>query len=86
MASMDELRRSVGPEGSEPDPAQGRKEQFGEGRAGVVIGISILGGIGVFLAAIFLISVWVAGDTFSVSTGMNRSLLCTAMTCRPCGP
>ena len=55
MASLDELRRSVGPEGSEPGPARGRKEQFGEGRAGVIIGISFLGGIGVFLAAIFLI-------------------------------
>jgi uncharacterized membrane protein YdbT with pleckstrin-like domain len=55
MSSLDELRSSVGPASPGTDPAPGRKEQFGEGRAGMVIGISILVAIGVFLAAIFLI-------------------------------
>lgn len=55
MESLDELRRSVGPASPGAAPTPGRKEQFGEGRAGVVIGISLLVAIGVFLAAIFLI-------------------------------
>ena len=55
MSGLDELRRSVGPGSPGTDAPPGRKEQFGEGRAGVVIGISILVAIGVFLAAIFLI-------------------------------
>jgi flagellar basal body-associated protein FliL len=55
MESLDELRRSVGPASPGAAPVPGRKEQFWEGRAGVVIGISLLVAIGVFLAAIFLI-------------------------------
>ncbi len=55
MSSLDELRRSVGPGSPGADRAPGRKEQFGEGRAGAVIGISILVAIGVFLVAIFLL-------------------------------